>query len=105
MPQIAFAANFLWVLILSLFGPSLPGIIKDLSIDYPKAGLFFTILSAGSLLGTTFGSIASDYVKKKNIFLQFNMGQQEIYDFLKNNKRSEERRVGKECRSRWSPYH
>src|SRR2546428_8326140 len=23
----------------------------------------------------------------------------------KNTKRSEERRVGKECRSRWSPYH
>ena len=23
----------------------------------------------------------------------------------KGNKRSEERRVGKECRSRWSPYH
>ena len=22
-----------------------------------------------------------------------------------NGKRSEERRVGKECRSRWSPYH
>jgi len=69
MPQIAFAANFLWVMILSLFGPSLPGIIKDLSIDYPKAGLFFTILSAGSLLGTTFGSVASDYTNKKNIFL------------------------------------
>ena len=24
---------------------------------------------------------------------------------VKNNIRSEERRVGKECRSRWSPYH
>ena len=24
---------------------------------------------------------------------------------LKHSKRSEERRVGKECRSRWSPYH
>ena len=24
---------------------------------------------------------------------------------LKNGRRSEERRVGKECRSRWSPYH
>src|SRR3712207_9004066 len=24
---------------------------------------------------------------------------------LKRNRRSEERRVGKECRSRWSPYH
>ena len=23
----------------------------------------------------------------------------------RNGKRSEERRVGKECRSRWSPYH
>ena len=27
----------------------------------------------------------------------------EIY--FENSKRSEERRVGKECRSRWSPYH
>ena len=25
--------------------------------------------------------------------------------WLSNNSRSEERRVGKECRSRWSPYH
>ena len=25
--------------------------------------------------------------------------------FKKLNNRSEERRVGKECRSRWSPYH
>src|SRR3712207_9088540 len=30
----------------------------------------------------------------------------QIERFLsKENKRSEERRVGKECRSRWSPYH
>ena len=32
-----------------------------------------------------------------------------VYDLysrlLKENIRSEERRVGKECRSRWSPYH
>ena len=26
-------------------------------------------------------------------------------NFYLNNTRSEERRVGKECRSRWSPYH
>ena len=25
--------------------------------------------------------------------------------FKENGERSEERRVGKECRSRWSPYH
>ena len=27
------------------------------------------------------------------------------YATSNNSKRSEERRVGKECRSRWSPYH
>ena len=26
-------------------------------------------------------------------------------DFMTTSSRSEERRVGKECRSRWSPYH
>ena len=28
-----------------------------------------------------------------------------IVDFVRQRIRSEERRVGKECRSRWSPYH
>ena len=28
-----------------------------------------------------------------------------IKDHMKRLTRSEERRVGKECRSRWSPYH
>ena len=28
-----------------------------------------------------------------------------VVTFSQNNSRSEERRVGKECRSRWSPYH
>ena len=30
---------------------------------------------------------------------------QRLYGYLGSLKRSEERRVGKECRSRWSPYH
>ena len=35
------------------------------------------------------------------------LGDSSLYqvDFQNNSKRSEERRVGKECRSRWSPYH
>ena len=28
-----------------------------------------------------------------------------VYSGIGRTKRSEERRVGKECRSRWSPYH
>src|SRR2546422_3890379 len=33
------------------------------------------------------------------------LGGEEQIDSLADLKRSEERRVGKECRSRWSPYH
>ena len=29
----------------------------------------------------------------------------QMHQYLLGNLRSEERRVGKECRSRWSPYH
>src|SRR5256885_3860077 len=32
-------------------------------------------------------------------------GSASLIDFKKFSFRSEERRVGKECRSRWSPYH
>jgi len=33
------------------------------------------------------------------------VGIQEMFDGYIEILRSEERRVGKECRSRWSPYH
>src|SRR3712207_938629 len=43
-------------------------------------------------------------------FLKFNSKEGLLENFMKNflrqfNERLEERRVGKECRSRWSPYH
>src|SRR5256886_7242200 len=34
-----------------------------------------------------------------------NMGAQMVREVASKTSRSEERRVGKECRSRWSPYH
>ena len=41
------------------------------------------------------------YVKGKKIYVP-----DELYKaYKKESSRSEERRVGKECRSRWSPYH
>jgi len=37
---------------------------------------------------------------------QFSQGEvSEVINYQPGNPRSEERRVGKECRSRWSPYH
>jgi FSR family fosmidomycin resistance protein-like MFS transporter len=65
LPGVAFAANFLWVMVIGLLGPAIPGIIRDLGISYTQAGLFFTVLALGSLIGTSLGAIASDYVNKK----------------------------------------
>ena len=38
-------------------------------------------------------------------WLQAERELQEKYNKSNDGRRSEERRVGKECRSRWSPYH
>jgi MFS family permease len=65
MPAIAFAANFLWVMVMGLLGPCLPQIVTDLGITYPQAGLLFTLLSLGSLFGTTLGAAASDSVSRR----------------------------------------
>ena len=55
-----------------------------------------------------------DQKQRRLILARDHIGKKPLYYCLKNNgnlvfaseiKRSEERRVGKECRSRWSPYH
>ena len=68
MPYLAFASNFTWVMVIGLLGPSLPKIIEDLEISYAQAGLFFTMLSLGSLFSTTLTGIASDYLNRKVLF-------------------------------------
>ena len=68
MPYLAFASNFTWVMVIGLLGPSIPKIIEDLQISYAQAGLFFTMLSLGSLFGTTLAGIASDYLNRKALF-------------------------------------
>mgnify|MGYP000983297626 CR=1 FL=1 len=46
-------------------------------------------------------------VKEYRYYLEQDFSDVDINEMtdLKTMKRSEERRVGKECRSRWSPYH
>ena len=40
-----------------------------------------------------------------NALPKVTLGQYKGLEFTRRVRRSEERRVGKECRSRWSPYH
>ena len=50
------------------------------------------------------GSGASDAADKGSAAAESVSGEV-TYDGASSFQRSEERRVGKECRSRWSPYH
>ena len=50
-------------------------------------------------------SIISEEKLQKNKFVLATIHRQENKDDEEKLRRSEERRVGKECRSRWSPYH
>ena len=43
MLVIAFASNFLWVMVIGLLGPSLPSMISDLGMNYAQAGFLFTL--------------------------------------------------------------
>ena len=43
--------------------------------------------------------------RKEGLKILKKLGKFENYEKVRNFPRSEERRVGKECRSRWSPYH
>ena len=36
---------------------------------------------------------------------ELNLSEETVRNYFGGHNRSEERRVGKECRSRWSPYH
>jgi predicted MFS family arabinose efflux permease len=68
MPSLAFASNLIWVLVIGLLGPSLPAMVSDLGISYAQAGFFFTLLSLGSLFGTSLGAIGSDYLSRRALY-------------------------------------
>ncbi len=71
MPHASFASNLLWVMVIGLLGPSVPAIVQGLGISYAQAGFLFTLLSLGSLFGSSVGAIVSDYVNRKRILITF----------------------------------
>lgn len=71
MPHVSFASNLLWVMVIGLLGPSIPAIVRDLGISYAQAGFLFTLLSLGSLFGSSLGAIASDYMNRKRLLVLF----------------------------------
>jgi MFS transporter, FHS family, glucose/mannose:H+ symporter len=69
MPWISFFANGMWLLVIGLMGPSIPSIITELDLGYSSAGLIFTLLSAGALIGSFISGVVSDYLNRKHLWI------------------------------------
>ena len=68
--------------------------------------VFATIEEAIETIGLPVDDGAISFLKEQAWKVDFQTAratEREVYDVIST--RSEERRVGKECRSRWSPYH
>ena len=72
-------------------------VLKDCNIHVEK-GTIYGFLGANGAGKTTLFKIISG-------LLTPTMGNAQVLSMSVTRSRSEERRVGKECRSRWSPYH
>ena len=91
--------------------------LKNINVDIPREKLVvFTGVSGSGKSTLAFDTIYAEgqrrYVESLSIVFCAGAGWASSTIFLPNwqkqrekAERSEERRVGKECRSRWSPYH
>ena len=61
------------------------------------------IIEEGSSAGTVWRQAVANGFTKRTLPWRYYAWRQDVASNIK--ARSEERRVGKECRSRWSPYH
>src|SRR3712207_9228730 len=80
------------------------GVIKDVKKRRGRKGIKAFIRFAGFGNNNNTKKIGIVFPLQSKGDRQFEMGIEKI-EYLVDIVRSEERRVGKECRSRWSPYH
>ena len=70
--------------------------------------LEYTVLAGNTDIEISTLVYDSRKVQKDSVFVCISGSVRDAHEFIPDvvkNGRSEERRVGKECRSRWSPYH
>ena len=75
--------------------------IRRLAAGYPQYAFVFTDVDT---LDICDAQAVNAFVKEKQVDYIINCAAYTAVDKAEDD-RSEERRVGKECRSRWSPYH
>src|SRR3712207_7900274 len=79
---------------------------RDWSSDVCSSDLHFP----GTKIITTMARDKRDHAREGDVLVDDQLRHRHLWEevggiFIHHKSRSEERRVGKECRSRWSPYH
>ena len=80
-------------------------VLSQLGLKVQHALRAFTAKDRKAIKLTAENYPLSDYYKTDQILTSLGTGEALVSALNENGIRSEERRVGKECRSRWSPYH
>ena len=73
--------------------------------DFIGAMSFFQIINTFHFCCIAKRNIGTSKVWIEKSYIYFSVLQTQYKNIKTTHRRSEERRVGKECRSRWSPYH
>ena len=93
----------------AFIGTHLPSFLQAEGISISTASWALAMIGLFNMFGSMIFGRMGDSLSKKNLLsLLYTLRAIVIAGFLAiplNEIRSEERRVGKECRSRWSPYH
>src|SRR3990167_1890015 len=116
MKKLIFTRLIFTILSLTLFSGPLYAGTATLSWDPPTTNVDGSPLTGLSGYKVYYGTVSGNYTQTINVgnvttYIAANLTDGLTYYFAVtaydtlSNERSEERRVGKECRSRWSPYH
>ena len=96
-----------YIIVTAEYNRSITGVLKN-AIDWAYTP-FVRKAVAFVGYGSVGGARAIEHLRNIMVELQAVPVRQAVHiggsDFIPTMMRSEERRVGKECRSRWSPYH
>ena len=93
------------ILSLSNISKAFPGVkaLNHVSIDFYKGEVHAIVGENGAGKSTLMKIISGVYIPDSGVITLDN--EEVAFKRPRESSRSEERRVGKECRSRWSPYH
>ena len=112
LSSVAALGGFLFGYDTAVISGTIKSVSSQFGMDEVATGWYVGCALVGSIFGVAIAGRLSDMFGRKPVlllsavlFTSSSIGCMFSHDEFSLVARSEERRVGKECRSRWSPYH